>query len=108
MWRSIGGKEDDSCCRGEKLGPEKASPRGGCLMYDRKTARRSARAPDHKSKFVLPQSQRGIYMLSWRGFAVWLAAVLAWQATVRAQTVIPQPVLERNGLTRGWRALRSN
>ncbi len=43
-------------------------------------------------------------MLSWRGFAVWLAAVLACQTTVRAQAVIPQPVLERSGLTRGWRA----
>jgi outer membrane protein assembly factor BamB len=43
-------------------------------------------------------------VLSWRGFAVGLAAVLAWQTAVQAQTVIPEPALERHGLTRGWRA----
>ena len=43
-------------------------------------------------------------MLSGQRFTVWLAAVLAWQMAAQAQIVIPEPVLERHGLTRGWRA----
>ncbi|HEY1786032.1 MAG TPA: PQQ-binding-like beta-propeller repeat protein [Pirellulales bacterium] len=43
-------------------------------------------------------------MLSWRGVALGLAAVLAWQTAVQAQIVIPETALERHGLTRGWRA----
>ena len=45
-----------------------------------------------------------MFMLSWRGFAFGLAVLLAWQSAVQAQTVIPEPALERHGLTRGWRA----
>ena len=52
---------------------------------------------------IARESTRNLHVVRAR-YCCWLAAVLAWQTTVQAQTVIPEPVLERNGLTRGWRA----